>query len=204
MVVVKRFNKNVVAGLRRGGIAVIPTDTIYGVVGSAFSRTAVERIYRLRRRNVKKPMIVLLASVRELSRFGVRVDAAIVSFLHRVWPGKVSVILPVKDKRFAYLHRGTSTLAFRIPPLKSLRALLKKTGPLVAPSANPEGKSPARTVNEAREYFGDDVDIYVDKGKCPAHPSTVVALRWGRITLVRRGSGNTALRQAGLKGIIHP
>lgn len=174
--------------LGAGGIVVIPTDTIYGIVGSAFKRKTVEKIYALRRRNLKKPMIILLVSPRDLARFGIRPDARIKTLLGRWWPGKVSVILPVLSKKFFYLHRGTRTLAFRVPKPKWLRALLQKTGPLVAPSANPEGEPPARTIREAKKYFGDRVALYVGGGKSVSRPSTVVALRNGKIAVLRRGA----------------
>ncbi|MDP3975014.1 MAG: L-threonylcarbamoyladenylate synthase [Candidatus Jorgensenbacteria bacterium] len=163
--------------LKQGGVAVIPTDTIYGIVGSALKRKTVERIYRLRKRNPKKPFIILISSSRELSHFGIRADARVRAFLDKVWPGPVSVILPCPSPKFRYLHRGTKTLAFRVPKPKALRALLAKTGPLVAPSANPEGKLPARTVGEAKRYFGDGVDWYGGKGVKRGAPSLLIEIK---------------------------
>ncbi len=174
--------------LRAGGIAVIPTDTIYGIVGSALKKSTVEKIYALRKRNPKKPMIILIASPRDLARFGIRPDAFTKKLLGRWWPGKVSVIFSAPSKKFSYLHRGTRTLAFRVPEPKWFRALLRKTGPLVAPSANPEGEAPARTVREAKKYFGERVALYAGGGKSASKPSTVVALRKGKIVVLRKGA----------------
>jgi L-threonylcarbamoyladenylate synthase len=168
--------------LKRGGVAVMPTDTILGIVGSALKRRTVERIYRVRKRNPKRPLIILISSVRDLAKFGIRLDARIKTFLNQVWPGPVSVILPLPAgrqgaKKFRYLHRGTKTLAFRVPKPKALRALLAKTGPLVAPSANLEGEPPARTVGEAIRYFGDKVDVYAS-GKPKRHtPSLLIEIK---------------------------
>jgi L-threonylcarbamoyladenylate synthase len=202
--VYRRFEKDVWSALKKGGTAVIPTDTIYGIAASALSRRAVERVYRLRRRSPKKPMIVLLSSAGELRRFGVWTDAAANALLRRVWPGKVSVIFSVKGARFRYLHRGTSTIAFRVPAVRPLRALLRKTGPLVAPSANTEGKPPAKTIEEAKAFFGGNVDAYVYTGKCISRPSTVVKLQRNRFVLIRRGAGDESLRRAKVRSIIHP
>lgn len=175
--------------IKRGGVAVMPTDTIYGVVGSALKPRTVARIYRLRRRNLKKPFLVLVASPRDLARFGVRPIPRIRAVLGKLWPGPVTVILPCPSvalrggggpspsAKFRYLHRGTETIAFRLPRPRWLRALLKKTGPLVAPSANPEGKPPARTVGAAKAYFGNRVDCYVDGGTLRGTHSTLVEIR---------------------------
>ena len=171
--------------LVENGVGVMPTDTIYGVVGSAFSKKAVARIYTLRRRNRRKPMIILISSLRDLERFHIRLHAKIRKALEKFWPGKVSIILPCGAKKFVYLHRGTKTLAVRLPAKKSLRELLRHTGPLVAPSANPEGRPPARTIKEARRYFGDRVDFYLDVGRLSSRPSSLIKLEKGKIIILR-------------------
>lgn len=174
--------------LRRGGVGVIPTDTLYGIVGRADIEKTVERIYRLRKRNLKKPMIILIDSLRRLRSFGVNVDPVTKKFLQKLWSGKVSVILPCPGKKFLYLHRGKKSLAFRLPARKDVQALLKKVGPLVAPSANFEGELPATTTQEAEKYFGGRVDFYVDGGKTYSLPSTLVEIKNGKILVKRKGA----------------
>jgi L-threonylcarbamoyladenylate synthase len=172
--------------LRRSGIGVLLTDTIYGLVGQALSSRAVTRIYRVKGRSPKKPSIILISSVLDLSQFGIRPDKKTRQFLKRVWPGKVSVILPCQNKKFRYLHRGLNALAFRLPAKQSLRALLRSTGPLIAPSANPEGFPPARNITEARAYFGSNVDFYMQGGKPARKPSRLISLSSGGPKVVRR------------------
>lgn len=169
-------------------IGILPTDTIYGIVGSALDKAAVERIYRLRKRNLKKPMIVLISSVDDLARFGVVTTPAVKKILKNVWPGKVSVVLPCAAKKFEYLHRGTKTLAFRVPQLAWLRNLIKETGPLVAPSANIEGDPPAQTIRAARKYFGDKADFYIDVGRLASKPSTIIKIEKAKVSVVRKGA----------------
>lgn len=181
--------------LEYGGVGILPTDTLYGLVASAFSKKAVARIYKVKKRNSRKPLIVLIGSFRDLARFGVKPAQETLKILRRVWPGTVSVILPCRGKKFLYLHRGTNTLAFRLPAKKSLRALLEKTGPLVAPSANPESKPPARTVFGAKKYFGDTVDFYVDGGTLTAKPSALIAIQNGRFIIKRSGTMDTRLQK---------
>ncbi len=155
----------------------MPTDTVYGLVCSAFSKRAVERIYRVRKRERDKPFIVLISSLNDLKKFGVKFTPRLQSFLNKIWPGPVSVILPVPNKKFSYLHRGTNAIAFRLPADKKLTGLIHKTGPLVAPSANLAGKPPAKTVAEAKRYFGDKVDFYVDGDRRVSAPSTLVEIK---------------------------
>lgn len=171
-----------------GKIGVMPTDTIYGIVGAAFNEDTVKKVYSLRRRDPKKPMVVLIAAPEEVRRFGVRFDARTKKILKKVWPGKVSVILSCRSRKFSYLHRGTRTLAFRMPKPARLRALLKKTGPLVAPSANFEGEPPAKTARQAKKYFGSRVAFYLDAGPRTGKPSTLVQIKKGKLRVLREGA----------------
>src|SRR6185437_3917319 len=181
----------VIPELARWEAGIIPTDTLYGVVGDALNQKAVERIYKLRRRNPSKPMIILIGDLRDLARFGIRPNAAAQKVLKRVWPGKVSVVLPLppaRAKKLKYLDRGTGALAFRLPEPAWLRAFLKKTGPLVAPSANFEGKPPALTIRDAKKYFGTHVRFYIDMGKRTSKPSTLIKIDEGVVHILRKGA----------------
>lgn len=171
-----------------GGIGVVPTDTLYGIVCSAKNKKSVERLYKLRERNLKKPSIILISDIKDLKFFGIKPDKQTREILSRVWPGQASVILPCAGKKFSYLHRGTKNLAFRLPGKKDLVKLIKKTGPVIAPSANPEGLLPATTIKEAQDYFEDEVDFYVSGGKLESLPSTIVTIKNGKLSVKRQGA----------------
>ena len=165
--------------LKKEGIGVLPTDTIYGLVGSAFSKKAVERIYKVKKRKEDKPFIILISSLKDLKLFELEPSKEILALLRKIFPAKVSIILPYhnNNRKFFFLHRGKNCLAFRLPEKLWLRRILSKTGPLVAPSANLEGKAPAETIAEAKKYFGDKVDFYFNKGKLKGKPSIVLELK---------------------------
>ena len=172
--------------IKKDGIGILPTDTLYGVVGSAFSKKAVSRIYDVKGRNEGKPLIILIPSTTEIEKFAIKLSKAQTEYLNSIWPGPVSVILPCAQKKFHYLHRGTKSLAFRMPRSKKLRDLLAKTGPLVAPSANPQGEKPAHTIAEAKKYFGEHVDFYVPGGRKVGKPSRVISLLSSKPVIVRK------------------
>ena len=181
--------KNIASILLSGGVGVIPTDTLYGLVGSAFDIETVERIYRLRQRELNKPMIILISSLDELEDFGVVLNDDSKKILESFWPGKVSVVLSCENEKMQHLSRGGKTLAFRLPKDETLSRLLKKTGPLVAPSANLAGKKPAHTCAEAKGYFGEKIDFYVDAGKLESQPSTLIEIgNNGIIKILREGA----------------
>jgi L-threonylcarbamoyladenylate synthase len=170
--------------IRAGKIGVIPTDTVYGLVASAFDKKAVERIYKVKDRDGNKPYIVLVNSSNDLRKFGIANRDIRVA--KKFWPAPVSVILESDGDRFRYIHRDTYGIAFRIPNDKNLRKLLRHTGPLVAPSANPQGHIPATYVSKARKYFGDKVDFYIDGGKRNNSPSTVISITQNECKIIRQ------------------
>ena len=174
-------------------IGVIPTDTIYGVVASALSKKAVEKAYRIMKRNPKKPFIIMISSIKDLPKFGIKIDNHTLKILEKLWPGKVSVILPCASSKFRYLHRGTKTLAFRLPKKPSLIRLLKKTGPLVSSSANPEGRKPAETIRETKAYFNGNIDFFVSGGKIKSLSSTLIEIKRGKIRILRKGADSTVI-----------
>lgn len=186
--------------LKQGGIGVIATDTLYGLVGTALSPATVERIYTVRHRSPSKPLIILLADGKDVEKFGISSESGPGKAAQRYWPGKISIILPLPEdsrEKFEYLHRGTNTLAFRVPDKADLRELLTKTGPLVAPSANPEGKLPALDIEQARKYFGDGVDFYTDSGVVESEPSTLIEIRPSKILILREGAEKDVVKMKG-------
>jgi len=172
--------------LKEGAVGVIPTDTLYGICGNALNKETVERIYKLRRRNPKKPMIILISSLKDLKKFQIKLNNFQERILNKLWPGKISVVLSCHNKKFFYLHRGVKTLAFRMPKNKELLEILKISGPLVSPSANFEGENPALTIREAKKYFKNKV-FYYNKGKLVSKPSTLIDLTSKKIKILRKG-----------------
>ncbi len=142
-----------------GGIAVVKTDTLYGIIARANDEQAVERVYDAKSRNPKKSCIILLAD--EQQAYGTFSLAAIKT----VGPTSILVDSPSAPE---WLRRESNEIAYRLPDVPWLREVIREVGPVIAPSANPEGMPPATTIDEAMTYFGDKVDIYIDEGEVPA------------------------------------
>jgi len=166
---------NIVKILKSGGVGVLPTDTLYGLVGRAEDKKAVLRIKKLKKRSAGKPFIILISSLKDLAKLGVKLDEATGQILAKIWPGPVSVAF-------------TKNFSARWPKNKLLTEIIKKTGPLVAPSANPEGLTPASTITEARKYFSDRVNFYLSANKkLTGQPSTLIKLEKGKVKILRQG-----------------
>lgn len=167
-----------------GMVGVLPTDTLYGLVASIQVEEAVERVYELKKRKKNKPCIILISDPDLVRDFGVPPGSYDRKFLKNFWPGPVSIIFEISNLP-NYLTRGSSNLAFRVPDEENLRNFLRKTGPIIAPSANVESMKPATTLSEACIYFGDEIDFYIDGGCRNSSASRVIRIEDGQIISIR-------------------
>lgn len=173
--------------LQKGAaVGVIPTDTVYGLVARASDKAAVARLYELKQRD-GKPGTIIAANIAQLEELGLK--RRYLKAVEQFWPGAVSVIIPVADPDLSYLHQGLRALAVRIPNQPELLKLLEKTGALQTSSANLTGQPTANTIQEARDYFGDAVDFYIDGGDLSKRqPSTVIRVVDDAIEVLRAGA----------------
>jgi len=173
--------------IRNGAVGVLPTDTVYGLVCVASNEQAVTRLYDLKSRE-HKPGTVIAANIEQLSDLGVK--HRYLKAVEQFWPGPISVIIPC-GQELQYLHQDMRSLAVRIPADKAVHKLLQRTGPLLTTSVNYPGEPPATTIAEARTYFRDRVDFYVDGGELSGRaPSTIIRVVDDAIEVLRQGAVN--------------
>lgn len=190
------------AALAAGGLVVFPTESFYAMGADATSAAAVARLVAVRGREEGKPILVLIDGLamaatvaRELTPVARRLAA-------RFWPGPLTLVLPARTELPAPLTAGTGTIGVRVSGHAAASALVTALGrPVTAPSANPPGAAPPRTLEEARTYFGDRVAAYVDGGMLPGGASTVAAVADGRVRILRAGPVTTAEIEAALETV---
>lgn len=182
----------VIKTLKDGGIAIVPTDTLYGIICAAQNKKAVTKLYKVKQRDAGKPCIILVTNLKQVESFGIVINEKQKEFLNKYWPGAVSVILPTNSKKYEYLHRGIGSIAFRMigPRSRNLYKIIESVGPVLAPSANPQGMPPATCENKAKRYFGDKVDAYLCGGTRRSLPSTLVDYTKTKPALIRAGKVN--------------
>lgn len=166
--------------VKEGGLIVIPTDTVYGVVCDPRNRAAIDRVYRLKRRPRSKPLQVLMHDIDQLDGLGLALPAPLNRLAAQFLPGAFSPIAVAAARQGHPCELETladdRTQGIRVPNSALTLAILKATGPLAASSANKSGEEAAQTVEEAVAAFGDEVDLYLDGGATRGHvASTVVA-----------------------------
>lgn len=175
--------------LRSGGLAVFPTDTVYGLAASVFRPMAIKKIYALKGRSYKKPLPFLVASLEQALALVESPDVRLRKVLKKYWPGPLTVVFN-SSPLGRWTTGGKDTLALRVPDHPVARALLRAmNSPLAVTSANRSGRPEATTGRQAAAVFGGRVDVLVDGGPCPGGvPSTVLDVSSVAWTLRREGA----------------
>jgi L-threonylcarbamoyladenylate synthase len=179
------FDREVARLLIMGGVGVLPTDTVYGLSAQALNKNAVEKVHKLKDRSEHKPFIILISNLEMLDLLSI--TQIPIAMVNKYWPGPLSVIMDAPEAP-AWLSLGSQSLAIRLPAHKQLLALIDQVGPLVSTSANIENQPVVRSVSEAEDIFGDQLDFYVDQGPASeANPSTIVKFNKNKLEVLRHG-----------------
>ncbi len=175
--------------IREGGIVAFPTETYYGLAVDPDSLAAVVNLFKLKRRQADKPLILLIDSREQLQLIAESIPAQFVPFMEKYWPGPLTLVFPARKDICRQLTGNTGSVGVRISSHPLARELVRRMGkPITATSANRSGQHPASTAAEVQAMFGDSLDYIIDGGKTPAGlSSTVLGLTGGRCTVIRQG-----------------
>lgn len=151
-------------------IILYPTDTVYGIGCNAENELLVERIYTIKGRDKKKPFSIIAPGKAWI------LEHCIVSkeILDKYLPGKFTLILKKKDKKFLHLVNDGPTLGVRIPASRFGRLVEEVRVPFITTSANPAGARAPKSIAEVHDEMKEAVDIVIDGGNLPGIPSTIV------------------------------
>ena len=131
----------------------------------------------------------MIADFSDLYKLVGDLPSSVIATLEKFWPGALTTIFPIASGLVPEIAlAGGDCCGFRIPDHELTRELLRKTGPILAPSANPSSMDPALTADEVEEYFGADFPV-LDGGRCKgAVPSTIIKYHNESWELLREGT----------------
>nr|WP_216077211.1 L-threonylcarbamoyladenylate synthase [Isoptericola sediminis] len=175
--------------ISRGGLVVLPTDTVYGIGADAFDADAVAALLAAKGRGRQMPPPVLVPDTRTLDGLAVDVPASARALVEAFWPGGFTIILRSQPSLQWDLGETHGTVALRMPDHPAALALLRRTGPLAVSSANRTGGPAATEAAEAVDQLGDAVGCYLDGGTAPGGvASTIVDATGPELRVVRQGA----------------
>ncbi len=178
--------KKTVEALENKKIVCIPTDTIYGISANAFERELLKKVMQLKRR--ESPFILLMDSINKVRGILNFIPPAFLKLkASGLIPGPITMLFKVRAK-IDYIVSQEGKIAIRIPSYDFLKKVLYRVNfPIISTSANISGLPPARNIKEAKKYFGDEIDLYIDSGTLEGEPSTIIDLSSEEPKLIREG-----------------
>ena len=184
--------REVAAALEGGALALLPTDTVYGLVCVAASRDAALDLYRLKGRVEIQPTAVIAADAEVLLASIPGLDGIAAAGVRTLLPGPFTLVVPNPERRFSWLSASRpDTIGVRVPRLVGPAAeIVARVGMIVATSANlPGGPDPCR-LGDVPDEIRAGVAFAVDGGELPGTPSTVIDLTGAAPVVLRVGAGD--------------
>ncbi len=184
--------KDIIAVLKKGGLIIAPSDTVYGLLVDAKNETAVHKLIRFKNRPPGKPISVFVANWQMLKKT-VAVNESQKKILDSLLPGPFTIVLPSKHTVSQKLESEIGTLGVRFPDFPFITEIVKDYGcPITATSANLSGRRPHYSAQSILQEFPKTkielIDLLVDAGTLPRNkPSTIVDLGKSKVSFLRQG-----------------
>lgn len=183
--------KEAVKTIQKGGVVVLPTETVYGICTSALDKKAVKRIFNIKNRPLNRPLGIFIDKVTRVKALARGISPLAKRLMKRYWPGPLTLIFERTSQVPNILVAGESTVGIRIPDHPVVLRLLKTAKvPLVQTSANKSGKKAPRTVKEVLKQLGKEkINLILDGGRTRiGKASTVVDMTKHPPAILRKGS----------------
>lgn len=193
--------RDVARVLKEGGLALLPTETVYGIGVSVAAYAATGdgvpapdsgygRIFTLKHRDIRQTVPWLVSGERDLDTFGVDVSSATRALARAFWPGALTIVVRASERVPAFMRADDGTVALRASASPVVAALVHACGsPLAVTSANTHGAPAPTSFSEVEPRVLKGVDLAVDAGGTACRDaSTIVSLLDGRIDIIRQGA----------------
>ena len=189
--------------IRRAGLAVIPTDTVYGVAADAFSPPGVKALLAAKGRDRDMPVPVLVSTPEMLTALVDNLPDVARRLVDALWPGGLTLVVKHTTHLAWDLGETRGTVAVRMPADQLALDLITRTGPLAVSSANRTGHPAATTMMDARLQLGAAVAVYLDGGPRPAGvPSTIVDATSEPLRVLRSGAVTDDALRSGVPDVV--
>lgn len=165
-------------------LVAFPTETVYGVGCKYNSLKAYKALNKLKRRTPSKPYTLMLGDVDDIKKFA-KLNKKTIAFVKKVFPGSVTLLLPVKSGLAKYLSKD-GIIGIRIPSYKLTLDLLKLSGPLLVPSLNHSNQEPLNNLKEIKKEFAKELDAIINSKIKKDKPSTILLIS-DKIKVIREG-----------------
>ena len=176
--------------IKDGGIVVFPTETVYGIGVNGLDKQAIEKIYKIKKRPIDKPISLLVSDMQMIEYLAKDISDIEYRIMRAFFPGPLTIILKKKEIIPDILTANKDTVGIRMPSDKVAQKLIEYVkSPIATTSANISGNLSGIEIKDIINDFGQNVDYYIDSGKSKIGTgSTIVEVINGIPCILRKGS----------------
>lgn len=175
--------------INSSGLVISPTDTVYGIMGDALNKESIKNVYDVKRRDYKKPLILLMSSIDMIKEYTLDISEDEMNLMKKFYPGCMTLLLKRNSKVDGMICNNGEYVGVRIPDNKDLLSIIEKLGrPVFSTSCNISGNDVVRRVDEIDEEIISKVDYIYDGGYIDSVSSTVVRIDNGEAVILREGN----------------
>ena len=174
--------------LEKGGVVVLPTETVYGLFAKALDKKTVDYVYQLKRRPRDKALNLNVASLDDILNFSKKQPPYLQKLVDSFLPGPLTIILEANNKVPYWVNSDLTTVGFRMPNHPVTLELIREFGPLIGPSANISGHTSGVSFEEILKDFGQEVLGIEDDTFLTGQDSTILDLSSDKVKILRQGS----------------
>lgn len=188
-VLLQKMIDDAITVLNRGGVIAYPTETVYGLGGDATLPETIQRIYEIKGREFRNPLLVLVRDEEVLVRFVKAIPETAQTLMDHFWPGPLTMIFEANEAIPSQLTGGTGKVGVRVssdPVCTKLLSIFSH--PLISTSANRSGVAPSQSAEAVRNQLGNYVDLIIDDGpRVSSTASTVIDITESSVQMIREG-----------------
>lgn len=182
--------------INNGELAIVPTDTVYGIIADATNEEAIKKVYMAKRRSFSKPLIIMVSSIEMLKRYVKNISDVEKRLIEKYWPGRLTILFKRNNKISDLLTNSGDYIGIRLPDNKELCKLMNMLNkPLVSTSANISDNMTITEISMLEDELKNSISYIVDGGILDDLPSTLIKVEDEKIIFLREGELASNIRK---------
>lgn len=182
--------------INNGDLAIVPTDTVYGIIADATNEEAIKKVYMAKRRSFSKPLIIMVSSIEMLKKYVKNISDVEKRLIEKYWPGRLTILFKRNNKISDLLTNSGDYIGIRLPDNKELCKLMNMLNkPLVSTSANISDNMTITEISMLEDELKNNISYIVDGGMLNDLPSTLIKVEDEKIIFLREGELASNIRK---------
>lgn len=176
--------------IKKGGIVIFPTETVYGIGTNGLDKNAIKKLYEVKQRPLNKPISLLVNNIEMVEKIAKNITEVEYKLMERFFPGPLTIILEKRDIVPDILTSNTNTIGIRMPSGEIAKKLIEFAGvPIATSSSNISGKPSGTNITDIKKDFEGKIDCFIDNGESELGiPSTVIRIIDNIPHILRQGA----------------